>query len=306
MSNLHSVDNYLVQNGPSSGQRLVLIRSGELAIEVLPDRGLDVGRAWWRGKQFALSLPGGIGMPNSKSPQNDWISNFGGGLLVTCGPENFGSSSHDENVSYPTHGSFTNLQFTLVGQETTAEAATVTGVGVYAPLFGESWRISRSISLYDQSRITVSDTLTNVGVREQPVMMLYHVNLGGHFLDEDVTITSPSNPTRLSAKAAFSDEWASFGSGHSEIVESVYLHQSDRPIWATASNVSLDIAVKVSSSSLTNLFQWKYRRSDRWALGLEPASSNSLKGRSESKTNAAKVSPGETWQHQLTIQLSTS
>lgn len=301
---MNSVESYLVQNGPSAGSRLIVLRAGEITAEVLPDRGLDIGRVWWKGVQIAWLLPQGIVGPGSISAGNDWLANFGGGLLTTCGPENFGAPGISDSRAYPLHGSFTNLKFEIQNQQTSENEVLVSGRATYSPLFGESWQISRTISLKSSGQVSVRDAFLNVGVVSQPILQLYHVNLGGGFLSSAVQVTSPNGATKVTQQEELTDSWEVFGDAHSLNLETVYLHQSEEPIWATAHNPALSLSVRVSSDKLSNLFQWKFRRKDRFVLGLEPASSNTLEGRTKALDSAPIVTPGQLWEHELKVQIS--
>lgn len=300
---MNSVESYLVQNGPSTGSRLIVSRSGDLTVEILPDRGMDIGRVWWRGKQLSWLLPQGIPGPGIVSAGNDWLANFGGGLLTTCGPENFGAGSLKESPPYPLHGSFTNLKFEIQNQQSSEAGSLVSGTGTYSPLFGESWQVSRTLSIDVSGQISVRDDLLNVGVVSQPVLLLYHVNLGGDFLSSQVQVTSPVGASRLTPPEDFADTWETFGEPHTLNSETVYHHQSREPIWAVAHNPDSKLSVRVSSDRLVNLFQWKYRRKDRFVLGLEPASSNTLEGRYKSQESAPSIEPGQSWKHELLVEI---
>lgn len=298
------IDHYLVQNGPSFGTRLLLIRAGDLQLELLPDRGFDIGRVWFEGSQIAWTLPSGFGSPPPMSQANDWISSFGGGLLTTCGPENFGSSSEVEGFPFSLHGSFTNLRFELLSAEQNDEHVILKAKAEYAHLSGDSWEIVRVVTVSKANRIQVFDSLKNTGYQEQPVLVLFHVNLGGQLLSDTLEIESPHKVHRYSDDPGYEDSWSSFGAPNLVNKETVYLHNSSKPIWVRAMNQDTGITVGVSSDSLCNLFQWKFRRKDRFALGLEPATSNTLEGRMKAIDLAPKIAPETSWNHILTIEVS--
>lgn len=298
-----SADHYLAQNGPSAGTRLSLLRAGNIQAEILPDRGMDIGRLWSEGVQYAWTLPTGFTSPAPLSSSNDWISVFGGGLLTTCGPENFGAASKDGDHTVPTHGSFSQIRFTIIEEQSTERGITLTGRGHYSHLFGDSWEILRGITITSDSNVVVEDTLTNIGYRKQPVLMLYHVNLGGDFLSPQATISSEADVTRYSSTPSFEDDWSTYGSALAVNEETVYVHSFPTPAHTTVSNPELRAQVTVSSDSLPHLFQWKFRRHDRFALGIEPASASSLGGRTQAAAGAPWLDPGFSWSHKLTIAL---
>jgi hypothetical protein len=76
---------------------------------------------------------------------DDWIGNFTGGLLVTCGLRNIGPATPEE----PMHGDYTFLQAAQVRWDTKISphgaSATVEGVVESVRIFGSSFRIKRRI-----------------------------------------------------------------------------------------------------------------------------------------------------------------
>ena len=58
----------------------VRLESGDLVVGVLPDRGLDLGIATFRGERFSWTSPLGH-VPR----RGDFHRSFGGELMFTCG-----------------------------------------------------------------------------------------------------------------------------------------------------------------------------------------------------------------------------
>jgi hypothetical protein len=66
---------------PSGDRALVLRLAGGLSLDVLPDRGLDIGAAWWAGVPIAWRSPHLV----DPGPAETWENRFLGGLLATKG-----------------------------------------------------------------------------------------------------------------------------------------------------------------------------------------------------------------------------
>src|SRR5207245_5835301 len=83
-----------VTEGAAHGCRALDLRvMGGMDIRLLPDRGLDVGAAWFAGIPLAWMSVVGESGPVPSRGGNEWIEAFGGGLFVTCGLRNVGVSS---------------------------------------------------------------------------------------------------------------------------------------------------------------------------------------------------------------------
>jgi hypothetical protein len=155
----------------AAGCRAIDVRVlGGIDLRVLPDRGLDVGGAWFRGIPIAWISEHGecAPLPVEEQTPRRWGDCWGGGLVTTCGLCNVGEPSEGHGL----HGTFTARAASEVKTEPSEADVTVTGV-VSDPPF----RLSRRI-------------VTSVGsgaVRSTPVtranglaaaLMLYHVNPG--------------------------------------------------------------------------------------------------------------------------------
>src|SRR5580693_1323275 len=66
-----------------------------------PDRGFDIGSAWFRGSPLAWIAAAGEGGREGQA----WREAWGGGLVTTCGLDNVGAPSEGLGL----HGSYTFL-----------------------------------------------------------------------------------------------------------------------------------------------------------------------------------------------------
>jgi hypothetical protein len=92
----------VVAEGPAAGARAIDIRVWDgIDIRLLPDRGLDIGAAWFRGTPLAwISQAGEQGPPTPESLVGEagWRDAWGGGLLTTCGLSNVGRPSEGHGL----------------------------------------------------------------------------------------------------------------------------------------------------------------------------------------------------------------
>jgi hypothetical protein len=301
--------------------RRVVVRCGDLAFDVHPDRGLDIGATTFRGVPVAWTSPSGVTSPwNRESSPMGWLGAFGGGLVTTCGLDAFGSPSHDGDEEFPLHGRASTLQADQVchGGRWTDEGdyqITVSGRLRQARLFGENLELHREIRCtLGTAQITVHDVVTNLGAADQPHMVLYHVNLGWPLLDEGAALRVPSLevvPRDEDARVALSD-WSTCGEPTHPFPEQVFRHRlPDEPgdVEAVLDNPRLGLALSVgfNTGQLPHLFQWKMLGSGVYALGLEPANSSSIEGRETARRTGSLpvLAPGESREYRLSFRLIT-
>ena len=112
-------------------------------VRILPDRGFDIGDAWFRGRRIAWPSPLG-----ERRWRGDFARSFGGGLVVTCGLRNVGMPSE----GHPQHGLFTSLPAADVRIERSAHGVVVArGRVVEADVPGATLELEREIVLYGAS-----------------------------------------------------------------------------------------------------------------------------------------------------------
>jgi hypothetical protein len=121
------------------------LEHGDLSVDVLPTRGLDLGAARLGGERFS------------------WESESFGGLMFTCGLGNVGVPSEGQ----PQHGRYRDLPaHELEADQRAARGRVVDG----------SLELTREIVLGD-GVVRVNDVVRNTGDAPEPAPLLYHVNL---------------------------------------------------------------------------------------------------------------------------------
>ena len=106
-------------DGPARGTRAQRFRTGGgLGFDVLPDRGMDLGAAEYRGVPVAWLSHTGVVAPSFYEPRGEgWLRSFGGGLLVTCGLQNVGPPGERDGEPLGLHGRVSNIPASNVSRE---------------------------------------------------------------------------------------------------------------------------------------------------------------------------------------------
>ena len=273
----HSV----LTNGGAGGVRAIDVNTGAgLNYTILPDRGLDISFASYKGINFSYISPQEELSPAYYNYSKDEsMRTFFGGLLTTCGPVNFGPPCEDNGVSYGLHGRFSTTAATCVCDKTDVENGIIeisATISNYV-LFGEKLEIKRTItSTVGENNIKIKDIITNKGGEETPNMMLYHINFGYPLLDTNAKTSV--NSSKCTGYDEYSqkhiDEVTSFAAPDAAIKEKNYLHEMDRKIPGIASikneDLGFGIEIKFDANALPYLTQWKCENARDYVQALEP------------------------------------
>jgi hypothetical protein len=239
------------------------LADGDLRVHVLPARGLDLGRAWFRDTEVAWISPLG------ELPwQGDFARSFGGGLVTTCGLRNVGVPSEGQ----PQHGWYSSLP----ARDIQVYRQLVRARVVEADVPGETLELEREIRV--AGGVEITDRTRNLGHEPVAAPLLYHVNLLWDGIDVDGDDVRPRD-----ADAAAGD-WRELGPPGPE---RVYEHVG----WTRAVVTRGDVRVTVTSS-LPRLWQWIHP--DYGVLGIEPANCSVL-GRAHDRAEGRLplLAPGE-------------
>src|SRR5215212_6968217 len=109
---------FVFDDGPARGVSALRFRTGGgLSLDVLCDRGMDLGAAEYRGVPLAWLSPTGVVAPQFRELQGEgWLRSFGGGLLVTCRLQNVGEPSVRNGEELGLHGRISNTPATVLAR----------------------------------------------------------------------------------------------------------------------------------------------------------------------------------------------
>lgn len=304
------VDSFIDDNGLSRGsRRLRVVTGGGLEFDVLPDRGLDLGQAWFQGVPLAWVSSVGVAAPSFYEPDGrGLLRTFGGGLLTTCGLDSFGPPTDDNDGTAGMHGRVSHIPARLEHVEASRDGIRIEGTVRQTAVFGENLVLRRTISAaLGTSSLTVEDTVTNEAVNSNAHMLLYHVNLGWPLLEEGAELEVPADsvePRDADARGGLGREHE-FGPPEPDFREQVFIHRGAR---GSAQLINRARGLRLGlrfSQTLPVLFQWKLTAQKHYVLGLEPANTPVIMGRAAARSAGLlpRLSPGESISYRLVFEL---
>ena len=267
-----------IDRGGAAGTRAVDVAPWDgISCRIHLDRGLDIGRASFRGVPIAWISAVGEAGPRDDLEGMAWGAAFGGGLVTTCGLRNVGMPSEGHGL----HGTYSHLPAAdlRVEREVSPDgaAAVVSGTVVDdadpVPL-----GVRRTIRVAaGAGRIDLEDVAANLGDEPTPAPLLYHCNFGYPLwapparLEMPVVATEARDPESRVAV----DTWhlpPPVAEGPERVLEHTLDPDLDRG-WARVVNPALGVAVTVSwdRAGLPRLNQWLDPNPGMAVLGVEPA-----------------------------------
>lgn len=180
--------------GGGSGVRVALFDTGSgLRFTVALDRGGDIVDACYNDIGLAFLTPNGLRPPSHAYHfGNDWLRNWPGGLVTTCGPEFIGGARSEQGIQTSLHGRYSNSPATITflrnpdPQRENLElelGMVVRDVQMFGPIL----EVRRTLQCtLGQPELRIDDEVTNRGDTPAPHHWLYHCNFGYPLLDEGV------------------------------------------------------------------------------------------------------------------------
>ncbi|MEX2430400.1 MAG: DUF4432 family protein, partial [Dehalococcoidia bacterium] len=179
---------------------------GGLDVEVVVDRGFDIGRLAYKGETLSWHAPHGLRGPwltDATSDRGQGFLRAASGFLVTCGFDHIRQPESDalddaplhpsREVDYPLHGHGSGQPARLIGYglDETADVPCLWAEGevIQSMTFLGALRLTRRITIpLGGAGLSISDRVANIGPFASTHMLLYHFNLGHPLIDEGSTI----------------------------------------------------------------------------------------------------------------------
>lgn len=321
LSQLGGITSLVCAEGRGKGISTLRVRTAAgLELWVVPDKGMDIFEASFLGQSLCWHSPTGLVHPSYYSSRGlDWLGTFAGGLLTTCGLTTVGSPSVDGGQELGLHGSISNTSAEHVSWNETWDNEDcrfeIKGRVRETAVHGPNLSLERTISTTLHSKsFTIEDRAENRGVRESPLMVLYHFNFGYPLLTEHSQIfASPSkvNPIDEWSRQSL-DNWMIFEPPIRNQHERVYFHELKRDPngWAAVVLVrdrrcpDFGIKLRYDATTLPEFVQWKMAGENHFVLGLEPGNCRTL-GRSAERQRGAlqTIQPGEERRFQINFEV---
>ena len=292
--------------GRSTGLKAYEVKNGPLCYKVLADKCLDVGELSYKGVNFSfLSKPGLQGRNAYDTHGDEAVRSIMGGMFFTSGIESICAPCTIDGVDYPMHGRMR----TTPGEHLSADASwredgyhlMASGEMREAALFGENMVLRRTIdTVYGQKTVIVTDIFENEGYRDEPLMLLYHINLGWPFLDENVRLyiaTRRVSPRDKDAEG-HEAEFDRMDPPKDNEPEYVFIHdlktdaEGNTRVVVVNAPLGLGFEIGWNVRNLPYFMEWKSTASGDYVIGLEPANS-SVYGRPwhEERNSVHKLAP---------------
>ena len=322
VSQIGGTRHYELSEGSGRGTRAIDVETGAgLRVTVLPDRGMDLSGASFRGVNLVYRTPNGEVHPSFYSPTGEeWMRTFFAGLLTTCGLRSFGPPCEDDGETLPLHGR-ANVTPAVSVQDRSAwqgdeYLVELRGTVEDSRVFGSRMRLERTIrARLGEPRLTIEDTVTNYGFTPSPFVILYHINPGFPLLDAASRLLVPSTGCTAYEEASRRHEGEAFGfpSPQPGWHEQNFLHTvaadgAGRSLFALLNPDIMDglaLWVRYDTASLPYLSEWKMVGEADYVLGLEPCNAP-VESRAELRRRGLlpSLAPGERKSFFLSIGVS--
>jgi hypothetical protein len=265
----------------ADGMRIIhAYNSSGLTFTLLPDRGLDIWLAHYKGLPLTWIAPGS---PYKADFGAGWMRLYNGGLLTTCGLTHAGPAETDSQTGQrrDVHGNFSRLpahNITIAGgwqdeRYVLELRATITE----AVMFGVQLRLTRAYRIIlGQPGFELSDMIENLSDEPAPLMVLYHFNLGYPLVREGARLYTASEVVypRDAAARAGQDVWPDYEAATPHYAEQVFFHhlRADENGFSSVALLNEDFGLQLEWDTATAPYftQWKNARQGLYVSGIEP------------------------------------
>lgn len=282
------------------------VKNGDLRFQVISDKCLDISDFSYKGININfIAKQGLIGRMDYDTHGEEGTRSLMGGLLFTCGLENTCIPSKVDQSYFPMHGRIRSTPAEHTGAtarwEEESYCLEVTGEMREAELFGKNLTLKRSIkTIYGEKSVKITDVIENESFQEEPMMVLYHFNIGYPLLDEGAMVVLPTKKVMPRDVEAEKDEklWNLMEAPIENEDERVYLHDlaqdRDGNTFACLMNEKMELGIKIEFNKkyLPKFVQWKSLNAGDYVMGLEPTNSG-VYGLSYEKEYVHKIKPFE-------------
>lgn len=304
----------LCMEGRSAALELFDVTNGPMHFQAMCGKCLDISSLSYRGINMSfLSKPGLQGRNHYDTNGQEALRSIMGGLFFTAGLENICAPHENESGSFPMHGRMrTTPAENLYSQEEWTDRGlvyTIGGTMREAELFGENLVLRRRIeTVLGQKTITLTDEIENESFRREPMMLLYHINLGYPFLSPNLKLYIPTRSVtpRDEASEGHEEQYDRMDLPKDNEPEYVFLHDIEQEedgtacVLAVNEKLGLGLRLEYTTKYLPYFMEWKSIASGDYVIGLEPSNSSVYgRGYHEAQGNLHHLEPFEKERNQL-------
>ena len=276
------------KEGRAEHMNAIEAKCGDLFFHSAADKALDITDLTYKGMNMTfLAKPGLEGRNQYDTTGQEAQRSIMGGLFFTCGLENICAPCTIDGKDYPMHGRMRTTPAEHVCTDVLTDGdevrLVISGEMREAELFGENLVLRRKIeSVLGENSITVTDEIENQAFRPEPLMLLYHCNMGYPFLDESCRLYVPS--VKVTGREEFSEEhvdgWDRIDSPKDNEPEYVFIHEMktdenlDTMVLVANHEQNIGLVIEFNQKNLPYFMEWKSMASGDYVLGLEPSNSS--------------------------------
>lgn len=297
ISQIAGVKSYILNQGREKGCEAFDVYNGiGLNFTILVDRCMDIYSMNFQGKGISYITKSGISSSKYYTAQGfEWLRNFGGGGLTTCGLTQVGPPETDGIWNMGLHGRISNSPAFDVSNYSEWQGdeyvMTLQGSMREAVLYEENLVLRRTItSVAGKNIINITDVVENQGAKTSPFMLLYHMNFGFPLLSENTRLLLPS--IKVTANDSYSEQYLQeynifyppSDKGGTQLFFHEMLADKDDNVKISLYNEKLEygVYIKYNKRQLPYFSQWKNTSYQDYVIGLEPGNCLPL-GRKENK-----------------------
>jgi galactose mutarotase-like enzyme len=285
----YSIKRQTLHGGSREGVDTIEVDNGAIKFSVVPTRGMGLWKAWAGDKEFGWrsAVKGPVHphyVPVLDPSGLGWLEGFDE-LLCRCGLISNGAPEFDETgrLRYPLHGRIANLPASHVEvavDETSGEIA-VRGVVDEARFLFHQLRLETTYTTkVGESRIRITDKVTNLSSNPTETQMLYHINFGPPVLDEGAKLVAPVKTIvpRDSRAAEGIQGWENYSGPRAGFTEQVYFfdlaadEKGEVPVLLKNAHATAGVCLRYRREQLPCFTLWKNTAAepDGYVTGLEP------------------------------------
>lgn len=272
------VEEHRLVGGRGDGMRLFQVRNGSgVEFTVSADRCADISRLSYKGVNMNYMGVGGYAAPAYYDDKGDhFLKTFNCGFLTTCGLLNIGIPQKDGEEELPLHGTIGHQPADRIWYTCDEEQIEIHAHIPDMHIFRQKLELERTISCpVGGTSFTIHDKIRNIGSHREPMLILYHMNMGYPLLSERsiVRVNSSKVIPRTEHAAEGIDTWNQMIRPVPDFEEQCYYHTFDGGQACAGifnPDAGVGLTIRFDSSTLPYLTEWKMMGEKDYVLGLEP------------------------------------
>ena len=276
-SQLSGIKEYRLIGGKGDGMRQLEVQNGcGMQMIINLDRAADIEQLWLKGDNLSyISAVGHVAPSYYDDRGAGFIKSFTGGLLTTCGLQTIGKPSIDNGEELPLHGRVGNTPCEYAYWVENDENFVIHAFINQATVFGAKLYLKRTIQCSKTKNcVSIKDEIENRGDTKEPIMIMYHMNMGYPLLSEESEVFIPSKVVKAADERADEglEQWNKMIPPTANFKEQCYFHEFDERGLASIYNsrIQKGLVISFDATNLDTLTEWKMMGIKDYVLGLEP------------------------------------